>query len=204
MASCLPPPAEPFNIEVELDPLPRMLIEDTLEDTCSVSTRGPKRIEMGCPGGVTYELRQTQGTALDFGAFPDVLQIRAFHRSNAHGGRADLFTVRDQSAELLLAYAHANGLVSALDPGWAETLDPFTVELAESDCEDPIYDPCPTCRSRALHVSTVDADETMLHGTRLQLGPWTLETPMLASCETCEAGFYPEIKIAIIHESVLK
>ncbi len=134
---------------------------------------------------------------------PGQLQVRAFHRGSAFGGRAVELILRSSDGELLFAYRYANGLGSALDPPWIESLDPVFLEPIASPCNEEIEYPCALCTSEALAVSAEGDAATLLHGGDVSIGSWTLQATRLVTCEQlCEPGYYPNTVIAIVHASV--
>lgn len=201
--ACLPSPPADFYISISLDPLPPNQFGGTFEGECEVNSAANLELVLDCEDGVTLSVQQEADPPIDFQMVPSELSVRAFYVDGTLGNPATEVVVRDAGGTLIFAYSDRDAPNEQLEPPWRSSLQPLTVSVEDSDCEDELPFDCVTCTSRSLTVTDRGAEQVLLQGEEGTFGPWTLTAARLMSCEAICEGANPRMfSIGVVHDSV--
>ena len=204
-ASCLPASPSALNLRTEVAPLRGGAFSATVESSCEVSSQTAARAELMCDDGLEVVIREHLGEVLNLGMLPSPVEIELFHLAPAVSSSATELVIRDGSGALLLAYKDTSA--DNLVPGWGDRLQPVSVSLSDSDCDQevPLY--CASCTSRTATFAVDGTETPLLNGQEAVLteGLTAIVTRNI-SCERereCDAGEIQTLNLALVHSSLL-
>ncbi|MEM6296595.1 MAG: hypothetical protein AAGA54_35340 [Myxococcota bacterium] len=174
-----------------------------MESTCTVDVQTSHRVELSCADGTEVLIREVEGEVINFQMLPASVNLELFHIAQVVTGNASELVLRDDAGTLLLAYKDKSN--DDLSPTWAERLQPVSVSLTDSDCQEevPVY--CASCVSRTATFTEAGNETLLLHGEQGLVGSaWTAVVSRNIDCEVeCDAGEIRPLNLALIHSSLL-